>query len=158
MPHPRNAQFCSVGGRLNGVTVTMRQVRTAVPDIGELRPFARCTREQRARLRSLLTPIPVAAGEVLIEYGAPPREFGVIADGEVLVTALDGTELAVLGPGAIVGELALLRDVPTTARVTTLTPVVVYVGNRREFQAMLEVSPEIDLYVSHMALARLLAA
>jgi CRP-like cAMP-binding protein len=136
----------------------MRQVQTVVPDIGELGPFVTCSREQRARLRRLLTPIPVAAGEVLIECGAPPREFGVIADGEVLVTDRDGNELAVLGPGAIVGELALLRDVPTGARVTTLTPVVVYVGNRREFQAMLEVSAAIDIYVSHVALTRLWAA
>jgi CRP-like cAMP-binding protein len=135
----------------------MRKVHTVVPDIGALGPFVTCSREQQARLRSLLTPIPVAAGEVLIECGAPPREFGVIADGEVLVTAPDGTELAVLGPGAIIGELALLRDVPTRAWVTTLTPVVVYVGNRREFQAMLEISPEIDVYVSHLALARLRA-
>ena len=140
------------------MTYAMRKVRTDVPDIGELGPFARCSREQRAQLRRLLTPVPVAAGEVLIECGVPPREFGVIADGEVVVSAPDGTELAVLGPGAIVGELALLRDVPAGAWVTTLTPVVVYVGNRREFQAMLEVSPQIDLYVSHMALARLRAA
>jgi CRP-like cAMP-binding protein len=74
------------------------------------------------------------------------------------VSAPDGTELAVLGPGAIIGELALLQDVPTGAQVTTLTPAVIYVGNRREFQAMLEVSPEIDVYVSHIALARLRAA
>ena len=136
----------------------MRKVRTEVPDIGELGPFVALHREQRAQLRRLLTPIPVAAGEVLIECGSPPREFGFIADGEVLVSDADGTELAVLGPGAIVGELALLRDAPTGARVTTLTPVVIYVGNRREFHAMLEVSPEIDVYVSHIALARLRAA
>ena len=89
------------------MTYAMRKVRTEVPDIGELGPFVRCSREQRAQVRRLLTPIPVAAGEVLIECGAPPREFGVIADGEVVVSAPDGTELAVLGPGAIVGELAL---------------------------------------------------
>src|SRR6476619_4431198 len=106
MPHRRNSQFCSIAGRLDGVGDTMRKVQTVVPDIGALGPFATCTREQRARLRRLLTPIPVAAGEVLIECGAQPREFAVIADGEVLVTAPDGTELAVLGPGAIVGELA----------------------------------------------------
>ena len=138
--------------------VTMRKVPTVIPDVRELGPFVGRTREQLARVRSLLTPIPVAAGQVLIECGAPPREFAVIADGEVLVSDPDGNEVAVLGPGAIIGELALLRDPPTGARVTSLTPVVVYVGNRREFQAMLEVSSEIDLYVSHLALARLRAA
>ena len=129
-----------------------------VPDIGELGPFAACTREQRARLRRLLTPIPVAAGEVLIECGAPPREFGVIADGEVVVSAPDGAELAVLGPGAIVGELALLRDVPTGRpgddadagrRLRRQPPRVP--GDARGL-------PGDRLYVSHVALARLRAA
>ena len=135
--------------------VTMRQVQTVIPDLAELGPFVGCTRDELTRLRSLLTPIPVAAGQVLIECGAPPREFGVVADGEVLVSGPDGDELAVLGPGAIIGELALLRDVPTGARVTSLTPAVIYVCTRREFHAMLEVSPDIDIYVSHVALARL---
>ncbi len=135
--------------------VTMRRPPTLIPDVGDLSLFARCSRQQLARVRSLLTPILVPAGKVLIDYGAPPREFVVIADGEVSVVDEYGTELAVLGPGAIVGELGLLRDTPASATVTTLTPVVAYVGNRREFQAMLDTSTEIDRRVVHVALDRL---
>jgi CRP/FNR family transcriptional regulator, cyclic AMP receptor protein len=136
----------------------MRRDPTLIPDVGELALFAHCSRIERARIRSLLTAILVPAGEVLIEQGAPPREFAVIADGEVAVTDADGVELAVLGPGAIVGELGLLRDMPTGATVTTLTPVVVYVGNRREFLAMLEASPDVDRRVLHVAIDRLRAS
>ena len=63
-----------------------------------------------------------------------------------------------LGPGTIVGELGLLRDTPTEATVRTLTPVVVYVGNRWEFLAMLDVAPQLDRRVTHLALDRLRAS
>ena len=46
-----------------------------------------------------------------------------------------------LGPGEIVGELGLLRDDTTGATVTTLTPVIAYVGNPREFASLLDVAP-----------------
>ena len=91
----------------------------------------------------------------MLDCGAPPRQFAVIADGEVAVTDDAGAELAVLGPGSIVGELSLLRDAPTAAGVRTLTPVVAYVGNRVEFQAMLDAAPALDRRVTHLALDRL---
>jgi CRP/FNR family transcriptional regulator, cyclic AMP receptor protein len=138
--------------------VMMRHGPSLIPDVGDLALFAGCNRWQRDRIRSLLTPIGLPADAVLIECGARPREFAVIADGEVAVTGPSGVELAVLGPGAIVGELGLLRDVPTCAQVTTLTPVVAYVGNRHEFVTMLETAPTVDHQVLHIALARLRTA
>ena len=145
-------------GRGDWVGDGARAVATTIPDVRQLGLFALCNRYQLDRVRRLLTPVAVAAGEVLIEIDAPPREFAIIADGEVSVTDARGMELAVLGRGAIVGEIALLHDVPTAARVTTLTPTVVYVGNRIEFRALLEVSPAIDHHVLSVALDRLRAA
>ena len=135
-----------------------RCVPTAIPDVAALEVFSRCSREQLDRVRRLLTPVAVPVGAVLIELGAPPREFGIIADGEVSVTDEAGVELAVLGRGGIVGELALLRDVPTGARVTALAPTVVYVGNRREFLSLLQISPTIDHHILSVAIGRLRAA
>jgi CRP-like cAMP-binding protein len=135
-----------------------RRGPTRIPDVAELALFAGCGRFELARIRSLLTAILLPAGEVVIERGAPPREFAVIADGEVAVRDGEGVELAVLGPGAIVGELGLLRDAPTGATVTTLTPVIAYVGNRREFVSMLGVSAAVDRHVLHAAIGRLRAS
>jgi CRP-like cAMP-binding protein len=126
-----------------------------IPDVGDLALFAGCARSELARIRSLLTAILLPAGEPLIELGAAPRQFAVIADGEVAVVDRRGVEVAVLGPGSIVGELGLLRDVPAGATVRTLTPVVVYVGNRVEFAAMLDAAPVLDRRIARLALDRL---
>ncbi len=129
-----------------------------IPDVADLALFAGCDRHELARIRSLLTAVRLPADAVLIERGAAPKQFAVIADGEVAVEDERGVEIAVVGPGSIVGELALLCDVPAGATVRTLSPVVVYVGNRWEFQAMLEVAPRLDSRVVHLALARLRSA
>ena len=109
-------------------------------------------------IRSLTTAILLPAGATVLECGAAPRQFAVIADGEVVVEDARGASSSVLGPGTIVGELSLLRDTPTEATVRTLTPVVVYVGNRWEFLAMLDVAPQLDRRVTHLALDRLRAS
>lgn len=132
-----------------------RRPLVLIPDVGDLSLFADCDRHELARIRSLVTAIMLPAGAVLIECGDAPRQFAVIADGEVTVEDGQGAELAVLGPGSIVGELALLRDVPAGAHVRALTPLVIYVGNRREFGAMLDTAPRLDARVVHLALDRL---
>lgn len=126
-----------------------------IPDVRDLALFAGCDRHELARIRSLVTAIMLPAGELLIERGAAPRQFAVIAEGEVAVADDRGVEVAVLGPGSIVGELGLLRDAPAGASVRTLTPVVVYVGNRAEFAAMLDAAPILDRRIAHLALGRL---
>jgi len=135
-----------------------RRALVVIPDVCELALFAGCGRQQLARIRSLVTGITLPAGALLIEIGDAPRQFAVIADGEVAVQDEQGAEVAVLGPGSIVGELGLLRDVPAAATVRTLTPAVVYVGNRAEFATMLDVAPHVDRRIAHLALDRLRTA
>jgi hypothetical protein len=74
------------------------------------------------RLAAGMTPIAVPAGEALMREGEPGDSFVVVASGEIEVTA-GGRVLQRLGPGAGVGEIALLRNTPRTATVTALTDV-----------------------------------
>jgi hypothetical protein len=81
-----------------------------------------------------LIPVHASAGTVLIREGDPGDRFFVIEAGEAAVT-VDGREIARLGPGGYVGEIALLRDVPRTATVTALTDLDLLALEREEFLA-----------------------
>lgn len=64
------------------------------------------------------------AGTVLAEQGQPGREIFLLLDGVVAVS-VDGTQLAELGPGAIMGERAALEHGVRTATLRAVTDCVV---------------------------------
>ena len=129
-----------------------------LPAVSELALFAGCRRSQLARIERLLTLIRLPIGCELMNAGDVAREFAILGEGEVAVVDARGREVAVLGPGEIVGELGLLRDEPIGATVTTLTPVIAFVGNRREFFSLLDVAPVVQLRVLSAAVPRLTAS
>ena len=59
-------------------------------------------------------------GETLVEQGASGDELYLVLDG-VLAVVIDGEEVAEIGPGAIVGEKALLEGGTRTATLTAQT-------------------------------------
>ncbi|MDP9302253.1 MAG: MFS transporter [Actinomycetota bacterium] len=79
-----------------------------------------------------MLPMQVGSGEVLIREGDVGDRFYVIVEGEVEVTS-GGRHLRNLGPGAYVGEIALLRDVPRTATVIARTPLRLLALQREPF-------------------------
>jgi hypothetical protein len=70
----------------------------------------------------------LAAGKVLVEQGQLGRELYLLLDG-VLSVEVDGEPLAELGPGAILGERALLEDGRRTSTLRAVTPVRVAVAS-----------------------------
>jgi Cyclic nucleotide-binding domain len=62
------------------------------------------------------------AGEALMEQGEEGQELFLILDGIVDVE-VDGEEVAELGPGTLLGEMALLEGGKRTASVYATTPV-----------------------------------
>ena len=66
----------------------------------------------------------VRAGTLLAEQGQPGQEVFLLLDGVVAVS-VDGTELAELGPGAIMGERAVLEQGLRTATLRAATDCVV---------------------------------
>jgi hypothetical protein len=64
------------------------------------------------------------AGTLLAEQGQPGREIFLLLDG-VIAVSVDGTELAEIGPGAIMGERAVLEHGLRTATLRAATDCVV---------------------------------
>lgn len=68
-------------------------------------------------------------GEVLTRQGEPGDELYLVLDG-VLEVAVDGTVLGQVGPGAVLGERALLEGGSRTSTLTAATRVAVAVAGR----------------------------
>jgi MFS family permease len=77
------------------------------------------------RVAAGLVPITAPAGTALMTQGEPGDRFVVIETGEIEVL-VDGKLMDRLGPGAGVGEIALLRRSPRTATVNAITDVTGY--------------------------------
>ena len=101
-----------------------------------------------------LVAVPVEAGEVVVRQGEVADRFYVVDAGTMRVTQQqDGieAELRELGPGALFGEIGLLRNVPRTATVTAATPGVLYALDADDFGELVGSGPGLssrllDLY------------
>jgi Cyclic nucleotide-binding domain len=60
-------------------------------------------------------------GEALVRQGEPGDELFLLFDG-ILVAEIDGKPIAEVGPGAILGEMALLREGKRIATLRAVTP------------------------------------
>src|SRR5206468_2736748 len=69
----------------------------------------------------------LAAGDTLTEQGAAGTELFLLLDG-VLTAEVDGEPVAELGPGAILGERAVLEGGTRTATLRAVTPCKVAVA------------------------------
>ena len=73
----------------------------------------------------------VKEGKVLVEQGQLGSELYLLLDG-VLAVDVDGEAVAELGPGAIVGERAILEGGRRTSTLRALTPVRVAVADAKQ--------------------------
>jgi hypothetical protein len=83
-------------------------------------------------LTRALREISLATGQVVIRQGDAGDLWFLIAGGEVEVVK-DGVFQTRLGKGEGFGEIALLRDVPRTATVTTVAPTRLLALDRDRF-------------------------
>lgn len=102
--------------------------------------FSACSKRDLRLIAKTLTEINVDAGEVLMREGDRASSFLVVVDGNLVVDKR-GQNVASVGPGDVVGEMAILMDRPRTATVTAATPALVLVGERRSFSVLLDEVP-----------------
>lgn len=76
----------------------------------------------------------VAPGRTLVEQGEPGDSLFLLLDG-VLEVEVDGEKLAEVGPGAILGERAVLEGGARTATLRAVTPAKVAVASADQIDA-----------------------
>jgi CRP-like cAMP-binding protein len=93
-------------------------------------------------------------GEVLILEGEPGNQMFVIVSGTVEVRSSDSV-LNVLGPGEVLGEMALLGRIPRTATVRARGPVQVLFLRDKALHLLLQQIPELSIMLFRVLVERL---
>lgn len=104
-------------------------------------------------VEQLVDTVDVPAGHVLMRQGASGGEMFIVASGNLSVER-NGREIAQLGPGSVVGEMALVSEGPRTATVTTSEPSTLFVLAHREFHSLMEQSADVRTCVFNAVAGR----
>ncbi len=117
--------------------------------------------EQATLLRSKLTPLSVKTGGTLIRAGEPGDCLYVVRAGEVEVASPPpaagggGEVLARLGPGHVIGEMALLNLEPRNADVIAVTDCKLDRLSAVDFNALCDQMPVLKLVLTRLVAHRL---
>ena len=101
------------------------------------------TPAELAKVGSLVEEVQAEEGAVLTEQGKPGQECYVIVDGEASVE-IGGEEKAVVGPGTMIGEMALIDNRPRSATIRAKKPMKLLALNTKHFKTMLEEMPSAN--------------
>ncbi len=121
----------------------------------KLHLFQKLTFDETSRLGSIIQYLDVPAGTVIIEQNALGDALYVICKGEVHISRDadgDGTHeanevIGKLGEAELFGEMSLIDDVLTSARVTTATQCRLLKMPRAAFEAMLAADDKLAVKV-----------
>ena len=91
-----------------------------------------------AALAAEAEPLRVLAGDWALREGDEARELYVVLRGRLRAVAADGRTLRVLGPGAAIGELALLTGAPRSASVQAIRDSTLLRLPRERFDELIE--------------------
>jgi CRP/FNR family transcriptional regulator, cyclic AMP receptor protein len=116
---------------------------------------ARLDAGQWRSLAGYLTRHEIRGGDLLIKQGDVDRQAYFLGQGTLQVYvsgAAPGTSrIAILRPGAIVGEVGLFSDGPRMANVEAMTPCVVWALRLPRFEELSQRAPAIALEVLRAA-------
>jgi CRP-like cAMP-binding protein len=116
--------------------------------------FSQCSKKELTEVARLVTPVVIHAGTTFIREGEIARELMIIEQGEATVKR-KGRKLASLGPGAVVGETAVVLERQRNASVTADTDVSMLVIDSRAFGTLLDEVPGFARKILHTVATRL---
>ncbi len=116
--------------------------------------FEGFTPKELARVAELVEEVEAEEGAELIDQGRPGLECYVIVEGRAGVYVA-GQQIAELGPGQMVGEMALIDNRPRSASVKALTALKVLALDNKRFRTLLDEMPKASQRVMEMLSERL---
>jgi CRP/FNR family transcriptional regulator, cyclic AMP receptor protein len=104
--------------------------------------FSGLRQRELEQVAQLADEVDLPAGQVLMREGENGNQAFIIGSGEALVER-GGRQVATLGPGAVLGEMALVAEGPRVGTVTLTTPAHLFVLAHREFHSLMETVPAV---------------
>jgi signal transduction histidine kinase len=120
--------------------------------------FAELSEEDLTGVADGSEPVDVTAGEELAREGEPGDAMFVIVSGELQVvkrSRRSEVPIALLGPGEIVGEMAIFESQPRNATVRAVSPSRVIRIGRDEILELLRTRPSVTLSMLRTMMGRL---
>lgn len=108
---------------------------------------------QLARVADLAEAVEAVPGAVLIDQGRVGTEVFVILDGQASVYVGDDA-VATIGPGSMVGEMALIEHRPRSASVVAQSDMQLVAFDLAAFRTLLEEMPAVHSKVLETLAAR----
>jgi CRP-like cAMP-binding protein len=121
--------------------------RSATDLLRQADVFARLPESELRKISKLLRERRLDRHQVLFRQGEPADALYVVVDGRLRISATDASKrekvLAFIGPGEIVGEMALMSGDPRSATATATMPAQLLQLRKADFDALL--ANNIDL-------------
>lgn len=105
--------------------------------------FAKLSQKELTEVARHCDEVSFDARQVLANEAKPGDECFIIVTGKVEVRR-NRRKLTTKGPGEIVGEMALLDELPRSATLVTTEPTNVLVFSRREFRLLIGELPSVS--------------
>ncbi|MDA3039332.1 MAG: cyclic nucleotide-binding domain-containing protein [Actinomycetota bacterium] len=119
--------------------------------------FSTCSDKQLELIGKVTDRTSAAAGTVLVKQDSVPHQMAILISGSAKVEVGD-KEVANLGPGDVVGELAMIDSKPASATVTMTTDGEAWMVARSGFRPVWEQNPDMSRALLEAVVARLRAA
>jgi CRP-like cAMP-binding protein len=117
-----------------------------VEDLRHIALFATMSNADLEEVAKLGEPVDAEPGAVLIDQGDVGLECFLVLEGEAGITS-GGAHVASIGPGSIVGEMALVGHRPRNASVVAQTPMRLLAFDIAAFKRVLDDMPLARDYI-----------
>jgi hexokinase len=140
-----------LGGQ--GVAGRIEKVSANRPVLSKVLPFVKLPPRGMIEACIMAEPAVFPNGAYVIKQGSPGDSMFVIKSGTVdIIDETTGGVIASKGPGDVIGEIALLRDIPRTASVrVTSDKLETLVITRNDFKVLIDRYPYMRYYLEQLS-------